>query len=264
MFSILIPTWNNLPYLSKCVEFLKKNSDLPHEIIVYINEGLDGTKDWCRKNKSTSFKYIYSKTNVGIPFALNESVRISSGNIITVFNDDILAMPKWDSELTSFLKQQKFKDDALFGPIPVEPVETPHMKSIFFDAGKTIEEFDEELLLSKLPSLRKSMPNITSYLPPFSISRKRFKEVKGFSTEYSMGIGTDDDFVKKLWNVGVRNFVGVNTSLVYHFKGVTTRKLPNLKALGDERDAVFLRKHGIDINKFIFDVLGKNEPFVKR
>ncbi len=46
VFSILIPTWNNLRYLKLCVESIKKNSRFNHQIIVHVNEGSDGTLGW--------------------------------------------------------------------------------------------------------------------------------------------------------------------------------------------------------------------------
>ena len=43
MISIIIPTYNNLLYLKKCIESLNKNSFYNNEILVHINEGIDGT-----------------------------------------------------------------------------------------------------------------------------------------------------------------------------------------------------------------------------
>lgn len=49
IFSILIPSWNNLPYLKCCVESIRKNSTFQHEIVVHVNEGRDGTLEWVRQ-----------------------------------------------------------------------------------------------------------------------------------------------------------------------------------------------------------------------
>ena len=45
MFSILIPSFNNLNYLKTCIKSLKKNSKFDHQLIVHVNEGSDGTLD---------------------------------------------------------------------------------------------------------------------------------------------------------------------------------------------------------------------------
>ena len=57
MFSIIIPTYNNLDYLKLCLNSIKKNSKFDHEIIIFINEGIDGTLEYV---KNRNLKYIHS------------------------------------------------------------------------------------------------------------------------------------------------------------------------------------------------------------
>ena len=45
LFSILIPTWNNLAFLKLCIESIRKNSDYRHEILIHVNCGDDGNSD---------------------------------------------------------------------------------------------------------------------------------------------------------------------------------------------------------------------------
>ena len=56
MFSILIPTYNNLKYLKLCLHSIKINSKFDHQIIVHVNEGIDGTLDF--------YKIIISNTHI--------------------------------------------------------------------------------------------------------------------------------------------------------------------------------------------------------
>ena len=58
MFSIIIPTFNNLNYLRLCLDSIKKNSKFNHEIIVHINDGSDGTFEYI---KSKKINYSHSK-----------------------------------------------------------------------------------------------------------------------------------------------------------------------------------------------------------
>ena len=39
MFSIVIPSWNNLPCLRLCVESLRRNSRHAHQVLVHVNDG---------------------------------------------------------------------------------------------------------------------------------------------------------------------------------------------------------------------------------
>ena len=58
MFSIIIPTFNNLNYLKLCINSIKKNSKYNHEIIIHVNEGVDGTLEHVKNN---NLKFSYSK-----------------------------------------------------------------------------------------------------------------------------------------------------------------------------------------------------------
>ena len=51
MFSIIIPTYNNFEYFKLCLKSIKKNSFFnSHEIVAHVNEGIDGTYDFIKKN----------------------------------------------------------------------------------------------------------------------------------------------------------------------------------------------------------------------
>ena len=45
MFSIIIPTFNNLEYLKLCLHSIKKNSLYDHEIIIHVNDDGYGFKN---------------------------------------------------------------------------------------------------------------------------------------------------------------------------------------------------------------------------
>ena len=50
MFSILIPTFNNLKYLKFCIRSLKNNSFFTNQIICHVNIGEDGTIEFLKDN----------------------------------------------------------------------------------------------------------------------------------------------------------------------------------------------------------------------
>ena len=63
MFSIIIPTFNNLDYLKLCIKSIQQNSKFDHQIIPHVNIGEDGTCDFL-KNKNIDF--TFTKYNSGI------------------------------------------------------------------------------------------------------------------------------------------------------------------------------------------------------
>ena len=46
MFSIIIPTFNNLEYLKLCLKSINKNSKYKHQVIPHVNVGEDGSKEY--------------------------------------------------------------------------------------------------------------------------------------------------------------------------------------------------------------------------
>ena len=58
MFSILIPSFNNLDYLKICLKSIKKNSKFNHQIIIHSNIGSDGTLDFIKENKDINSEQI--------------------------------------------------------------------------------------------------------------------------------------------------------------------------------------------------------------
>ena len=61
MFSILIPSYNNLNYLKLCIKSIINNSKFNHQIIVHANEGTDGTLDYL---KDSSIDFTFTNYNL--------------------------------------------------------------------------------------------------------------------------------------------------------------------------------------------------------
>ena len=69
MFSILIPTLNNLKYLKLCIASIIKNSQLNNEILVHVSEDLDNsTRSYLVKE---NIDFTYTEQNVGLCTAIN-------------------------------------------------------------------------------------------------------------------------------------------------------------------------------------------------
>ena len=79
MFSIIIPTYNNLKYLKVCIQSIKKNSLHKHEIIVHSNDGNDGTNNYLKKN---NIKYTKSENNLGLCSSINKAAKLSTTKFI--------------------------------------------------------------------------------------------------------------------------------------------------------------------------------------
>jgi len=241
MFSILIPTYNNLEYLKICIDSIKKNSKYDHQIIVHINEGKDGTIEYIKKN---NLDFTFSDQNIGMPKALNRASKLSKKNFILISHDDFYYCPDWDAEFTDELKKIDHKKFYLSGTM----VGAGQVK---FDAGVTIEDFNEKKLLENIENIKTFNFQGTTKCPGL-IHKETWEHVGGWSEEFSPTGGDDTDFAMKLWRYDVRIFKGLGRSLVYHFGSITTRKKDKslFTYLGSKGNKIFLLKWGISINFF--------------
>ncbi len=220
LFSILIPSWNNLPYLKLCVESIRKNSHYTHQIIVHINEGSDGTLAWIESQPDID--YTFSKKNIGVCYALNAGRNLVSTDFIVYINDDMYVCPGWDFALAEEInKSEHFY--FFFSGTAIEPVSSSNCV-IEKDYGTNIENFREQQLLNEFSDLPMHDWQGATW-PPNVVHKNIWDLVGGYSTEFSPGMYSDPDFSMKLWNAGIRLFKGVSKSRVYHFGSRSTKRV---------------------------------------
>jgi len=243
MFSIIIPTLNNLPYLRKCIESIDKNSKYTHEIIPHVNIGNDGTIDYL---KSKNILYTYSKENFGICKGMNIAANKSKHDYILYAHDDFYFSPNWDEVLKKEVDKIGHNKFYLSGTMI-------HNGQIDFNCGDTLEEFDENKFIENFNDYNYFDFQGSTWAPHL-IHRILWDKVGGFSEEFFPGTGSDPDLNMKLWNAGVRIFKGINNFKVYHFGSIVTRKYKNHPTIrtesGSRGSKIFLLKWGISISFF--------------
>ena len=244
MFSIIIPTFNNLEYLKICINSIKKNSKFAHQIIVHVQEGSDGSIVFLKKN---NIEFSYSTENIGMPKALNIASKLSKNDYLIISHDDFYFCPNWDIEFKKEIDKQSNINFLLTGTM----VGPPGVGQVKFDCGDNFENFNENKLLSNLSSI-KTFDFQGSTKHPALIHRNLWQKVGGWSEEFSPTGGDDTDFLMKLWSENIRIFKGLGSSTVYHFGSITTRKKSKnlFTYLGSKGNKIFIRKWGMSINFF--------------
>ena len=256
MFSIIIPTFNNLKYLKLCLKSIKKNSFFNHQIIPHVNVGEDGTREFL---ESKNIKYTYSNYNSGICEGMNKASKKADFEYILYAHDDFYFCPKWDQVLMDEVNKIGHKNFYLSGIMM-------NNGPLKFDCGNNLDEFNEEKLL-------KNFNNINHYdfqgstWAPHLIHKELWNKVGGFSEEFYPGTGSDPDLNMKLWKNGVRIFKGLNNCKVYHFGSIVTRKYKNHPTIktesGSKGGKIFLLKWGITFKFFKKHYLRSNTKYIK-
>ena len=149
LFSILIPTWNNLPFLQCCVQSIRKNSTYSHQIIVHVNDGSDGTLQWVRQQ---GIDHTHTEHNVGVCLAMNMMRSKVKTHYMLFLNDDMYVLPQWDKVIYDEVRQMK--DNRFFLSATTIQPHTPGRQIIKADYGDTLETFREQALLDEYQDYR--------------------------------------------------------------------------------------------------------------
>ena len=243
MFSIIIPTFNNLEYLKLCIGSLKKNSSFDHQIIVHVNIGNDGTLDYLNKS---NLAYTYTNYNAGICEGVNKASKNAKFDYILYSHDDFYFCPNWDTELRKEIEKIGHNNFYLSGSM----VQATDKEKL--DCGNDIHDFNEKKLLIDYKKLNLNDFQGSTWAPHV-IHKSLWNKVGGFSEEFYPGHASDPDLNMKLWRENVRIFKKLGKSIVLHFGSITLRKRNFEKKkseLGSRGGKIFHLKWGISVKFF--------------
>lgn len=249
-FSIIIPTWNNLPFLKLCVESIRKNSTAPHQIIVHVNEGSDGTLQWVQEQ---GLDYTFSERNIGVCMACNRMRSKVQTDYMFYLNDDMYVLPGWDTALEEEIHALPDAFFFLSGTM-IQPHNALDV-GITAYYGDTVENFEESRLLAEYQNYPMHDWKGATW-PPNLVHRDLWDLVGGYSIEFSPGMYSDPDFTAKLWMAGVRYFKGIADCRVYHFETKSTGRIGK-----NDGSTQFLMKWGITNSAMRKNLTRLGEPF---
>ena len=254
MFSVLIPTFNNLKYLKFCIKSIRKNWKYINQIIPHVNIGDDGTISFLKQEK---IDFTLTDYNSGICEGINKAAKLAKFDYLLYAHDDFYFSPYWDEILKEEVKRIGHNNFYLSGTMINEG-------QIKFNCGDTPDDFDEKKFLDNYKNHNYYDFQGSTWAPSL-VHRDIWNKVGGFSEEYFPGSGSDPDFNMKLWNLGIRIFKGINDFKIYHFGSIVLRKKLNIikkkNRYGSRGSKLFLLKWGISIKFFKKFYLRSNDKY---
>ena len=195
---------------------------------------------------SKQYYYSHSKENLGVCQACNAAYTLTEADYILFLNDDMYVLPDWDKALWNAIESQPDNKFYMSGTL-VEPYASGNNCALApFNFGDTLDNFDELGLLLKAKELKSIKSNWNGATwPPSILHRSLWDRIGGYSIEYVPGYYSDPDLSAKLWSIGVRRFIGIGDSLVYHFMSKRTNR--NTKKPGYD---TFIKKWGMTARFF--------------
>src|SRR4051812_5979473 len=84
LVTIVVATFNSLPFLKECFDSIAKQSYRRCELVVIDNDSTDGTVEFLRSSGVRSV--IFNDKNVGFAAAQNQGIKESSGEWVLALN----------------------------------------------------------------------------------------------------------------------------------------------------------------------------------
>lgn len=242
IFDIIIVSWNNKDSLETTINSFIKNSTFKHNILVHLNEGIDGSKEML---ESKNITYTISPTNVGLCIGANNIVKKGTNSFVCLSDDDMYALPNWDINLINFYTKY-FIDEIVW------------LSSTMLERHNNTRTINyswiniDTILNDYIELINTTHPYIMTQSTPAITQRSAWEKIGGYPEEFSPALGSDDGICKELWNIGCRNFVSVPDSLVYHFQGQSTSRVSSPNS--DNRKKIFKNLYNIYPEEFFNEI----------
>jgi len=242
-FSVLLPTYQMLPYLKLCLQSLHKHSKLDNQICILVDDAGDNdTVHWLLDHD-----YLFSvRKHRGAFSGWNECAKKAEKDFFFIAEDDFYFCPEWDLHLAEWL--QELSSEYILGANIIEPFPASY---IHYDCGSTPKGFNEEQLLrfvkAKLDNGHFLKPQVFSL---FAVSKGDWLAIGGYDEAYDpVAMGTRD-LQMKLQKLKPRKWVIANDVMIYHFKPqgrIMPYKADQSRA--EENVKYFEQKWGLNVEK---------------
>jgi hypothetical protein len=226
--SIIVTTWNSFDLTKQCIDSIKENTSIDHEIILVDNGSKDGSIERLEKNfrNLKNLTIIKNKVNKGFAYALNQGYRAAKGHYVVYLNNDAFVTKGWLEELIKTIdSNEKF---AVVGVKEVSPMQ--------FKDKKFIEKIKQKENREKLT------------LPVGWITKKKFIKEIGYTDaeHFSPIYGEEAD-----WNFRARKkgykIVECSKCIVVHFSSQDSSK-----GIGRKNHYILLNTHRL--RSFFFNL----------
>ncbi len=113
MWSVVIPTYNRLPILQKCLQALERqNFQQPYEIVLVDDGSDDGTVEYLH-NHAQDFPHVrlFQQDHQGAAIARNTGIDVANGEMIVFIDSDLIVTPVFLSAHAQALEKNDPKND---------------------------------------------------------------------------------------------------------------------------------------------------------
>ncbi|MGI8873657.1 MAG: glycosyltransferase [Egibacteraceae bacterium] len=219
LLSVIVLAWNQLELTQRCIESIRRCTDLPYELIAVDNGSTDDTASYLAAAADVA---ILNPDNRGFSAGFNQGLARASGEYVCFLNNDTKVPSGWASRLVETISEAP-SIGALLPAVTAAPN----------DITVRGEPRDHVAIL---PAFREP-PSGIALVMRTAIARA----LGGWGEEYELASAEDTDLFFKLWVNGL-DVVLDEAVLVDHVGKASAKQLPDWKQRWIENRHVFLDK----------------------
>ncbi len=216
--SIIVTTYNQLPYTKMCLESIAAFVPAGYELVVVDNASADGTREYLKGLAAADpgMKVIFNRRNRGFPAAANQGLRAASKDVLVLLNNDMVVSRNWMENLLNCLAEA---GAGMVGPMCNFISGAQRIPTTYKDMGE-MHAFAEAFNRPDPSKWRRATRLGGGSL---AISRKLVEAVGYFDERFTPGNYEDDDYSLRAVAAGFKLFIAGDT-FVHHFGNTTLRR----------------------------------------
>ncbi|MFU1793549.1 glycosyltransferase family 2 protein [Paenibacillus azoreducens] len=236
--SIVIPSYNQVDYLARCIESIETHTTEPYEIIVVDNGSTDGTASYLEK-RAGQLRFALLEANKGFAGGVNQGLMMAKGDTIVILNNDTLVTPGWLTHMMQCLLSDPMI--GVVGPV-TNYISGEQQIDVPYD---TVDEMWEYAAVRGKPD--KSKWKVTDRLVGFCLlfRRELLKNIGYFDEGFRIGNYEDEDWMIRLRLRGLK-LVIAGDSFIHHFGSVSMKKLgqEQFEEIHSQNEQYYTKKWG--------------------
>lgn len=220
--SIVVPTYNRIEQLRRCVEKIRQHVSCETEIIVVDGGSTDGARDWLAKQ--ADLRVILEPQREGAVKAFNKGFRAATGQFVMWVNDDAYPLPGSVEAAIAMIEDTRCKDVGMVA---------------FYHCWH-----NERNVLDRVEHSGQSyeLCHVRGYpYANFGLIRRTLLEKIGFADERYFFFGFDPDLSLKIQLEQGLKVLGCREALIHHDELHDDRKCDDL-SIGDDDNAKLFAK----------------------
>lgn len=205
--SIIILTHRQLDLTRQCLEYVRRNVEIPCELIVVDNGSTRETMEYLKTQKDV--RVISNAEDQGIARGYNQGLEIAGGEYVLLMTHYSLLSARSLSSMLRCLQTEEMA--AIVGPVSNE-VSGHQRISIPYQEIRGLEDF---ALLNQTQNAGRSR-KVFRLLSHCMLAKKNMlKEIGGFDERFGLGTYEDDDLCLRLVNQGYSLYIALDAFVHY-------------------------------------------------